>query len=75
MNDTATVINNYADNIEKLGTESENPIFADFATLSAQYWRAYVTAIPSYTANDGYLAEVASYANFIIFNACASVSS
>lgn len=75
MNEAASTIREYANSIELLGRQSANATFADFAALAAQYWRAYVVAFPSYTSKDGYLAEVASYANFIIFNACASVSS
>ncbi|MDO3402845.1 hypothetical protein QWI29_22630 [Mycolicibacterium neoaurum] len=74
MTEAVSTISEYANSIELLGRQSANAVFADFASLAAQYWRAYVVAFSSYTSRDGYLAEVASYANFIIFNACASVS-
>ncbi|BBX89634.1 hypothetical protein H5U98_00300 [Mycolicibacterium boenickei] len=49
-----------ADTIEQLGRDSGNPVFEDFATLSAQYRRGYVMALPTYTQVDNFLAEAAS---------------
>lgn len=72
MDDAASKMLAYADAIQALGTRSGNPILNDFATLSAQYFRAYTNSIPTYTSADSYLSATASYANFIVFNACAA---
>lgn len=56
---TVTMQSN-ADQLQDLGIRSDNPIFQDFATLAAQYRRAYASALPSYTPADNYLASVAS---------------
>lgn len=72
MEDAASKMLAYADAIQALGARSGNPILMDFATLSAQYFRAYTESIPSYTSADSYLSATASYANFIVFNACAA---
>jgi hypothetical protein len=39
-----------ADHLEKLGRRSDNPTLEDFAVLSAQYWRAFALASPTYTS-------------------------
>jgi hypothetical protein len=49
-----------ADELERLGRKSENPIFEDFAILGAQYRRAFVVANATYTSADSYLAETAT---------------
>jgi hypothetical protein len=49
-----------ADELERLGRKSGNPIFEDFATLAAQYRRAFVVANPTYSSADSYLAESAT---------------
>jgi hypothetical protein len=72
MEDAASKMLAYADAIETLGARSGNPTLNDFATLSAQYFRAYTESIPTYTSADSYLSATASYANFVVFNACAA---
>ena len=42
----------FADKLEALGDRSGNPTMQDFAMLSAQYRRAYVRSLPSYTPAD-----------------------
>lgn len=73
MDSAAQEMLRYADDIQRLGEQSGNAILYDFASLAAQYFRAYTHAIPSYTSADSYLSATASYANFIVFNACAAV--
>ncbi len=65
----------FASELEALGMQSENSTLDDFANLSAQYWRAFAEAIPSYTTNDSYLAATASFAYLIAFNACRALES
>ncbi|MGB2923546.1 MAG: hypothetical protein WA944_10230 [Mycobacterium sp.] len=61
INVAATVtMRSNANQLQDLGIRSGNPIFQDFATLAAQYRRAYASALPSYTPADNYLASVAS---------------
>lgn len=72
MDEVAQKITAYADSAETLARASGNPTLQDFAALSAQYWRAFVAAIPTYTVGDGYLSSTAAFANLIIFNACAA---
>lgn len=61
----------YASELDKLGRESNDAVFEDFASLAAQYWRAFTTAIPSYTTADSYLSSAASSIGFVLYNACA----
>lgn len=64
------VMTRLADHIEALGDRSDDATIKDFASLSAQYWRAFVAAIPSYNSADSYLSGAASYINFLVFDAC-----
>ncbi len=64
------VMTSYADKIEELGSTSENATIRDFATLAAQYRRAYVHALPTYTSADSYLARAANRTTSVIFEAC-----
>lgn len=52
------VLTRIADTSEKLGKASANPIVADLAALSAQYGRAFVQGVPTYTSADLYLFNV-----------------
>lgn len=60
----------FADKIQVLGTRSNNPIWQDFATLSAQYRRAYAASIPTYIPVDNYLADSAAHLMFMVNAAC-----
>lgn len=64
------VMKTYADKIEKLGSISSDPTIRDFATLSAQYRRAYAAALPTYNSADAYLARAANRTSSVIFEAC-----
>ncbi|MGW4098424.1 hypothetical protein [Mycobacterium sp. NPDC004974] len=64
------VMRESADTLEKLGQRSDNPVFQDFAQLAAQYRRAYVQAMPTYSATDRYIYDVAIYAVAVNGRAC-----
>jgi hypothetical protein len=69
----APVMTAFADNSEQLGRSSNNPTVQDFATLSAQYRRAIVKALPNYTPADNYLSEVSTLLAMTINPACKAV--
>jgi hypothetical protein len=71
----APVMNQYATKIEQLGKQSDNPVWQDFANLSAQYRRAFVVSLPTYTPTDNHLANAANFASLIVLGACAAVNS
>ena len=64
------VMRKYADTIQALGRRSDNPTLRDFADLSAQYRRAYIQSLLSYTPADNYLAHTATDSTFIVLSAC-----
>ena len=66
-------MNEFADNVEKLGRSSANPTLQDFAVFAAQYRRAYVDALPTYTPADSYLSAVSAKAASVIYDACKAV--
>ncbi len=69
----APVMNAYASKLEQLGRQSDNAVWQDLANLSAQYRRAFVVALPTYTPTDNHLANAANYASTTILGACAAV--
>ena len=69
----APVMNTYASKLEQLGRQSDNAVWQDLANLSAQYRRAFVTSLPTYTPTDNHLANAANYASTTILGACAAV--
>lgn len=69
----APVMNAYASKLEQLGRQSDNAVWQDLANLSAQYRRAFVVALPTYTPTDNHLANAANYVSTTILGACASV--
>ena len=68
------VMNLSANTLEQLGQQSGNPTLQDFATLAAQYRRAFVAAVPTYHAADNHLANAATYVATTILGACSTVS-
>ena len=68
----APVMTAFADKVEQLGQSSKNPTFEDFATLSAQYRRAYVSALPIYTPADNYLVTSSTFIAMSINPACSA---
>ena len=69
----AQVMNAYAGKLEQLARQSDNAVWQDLANLSAQYRRAFVVSLPTYTPPDNHLANAASYASTTILGACAAV--
>lgn len=67
------VLGAYANTVEILGRASNNPTLEDFAALSAQYRRAYIAAVPTYTQADGWLIQVAGYSAKAVNSACKAV--
>ncbi|WP_235718571.1 hypothetical protein, partial [Mycolicibacterium goodii] len=51
----APIMSANADEMERLGQRSGNPVFEDIAELAAQYRRGFVASLPNYTAADSYL--------------------
>ena len=75
VNDAAVpVMSSYANKLEELGRRSGNPTLQDFATLAAQYRRALLVAVPTYTAADNHLANAATYVSTAVLGACSAVS-
>jgi hypothetical protein len=67
------VMSRNADDLEELGRKSSNPTLQDFAVFAAQYRRAYVAALPAYTAADSYLSRASNRASATISEACEAV--
>jgi hypothetical protein len=74
LNDAVvSLMNTFADDVERLGRSSDNPVLDDFAVLAAQYRRAYVLALPSYTSVDNYLANASTNLVKSVYSACKAV--
>lgn len=71
---TGPVMRRFADDLEKLGADSENPVFQDLASFGAVYFRAYVAGLPTYVAADSYLSRAGSRANNVLVAACQAVA-
>lgn len=67
------VMESFATQSQLLGRESDNGVWEDLATLGAQYRRAYVSALPTYTVSDNYLQLAAGSAAGTISGACRAV--
>ncbi len=67
------VMESFATKSQLFGRESDNPVWADIATLSAQYLRAYVSALPTYSVADNYLQLAAGSAAGTISGACRAI--
>lgn len=63
-----------ADEVERVGRESNNPRFEDLAVLGAQYRRALAISLPNYTSKDVYLALSAVNLNRLVLWACKAAS-
>ncbi len=72
---TIPVMQRFADDIQELGLESENPLIQDLATLVAQYRRAYAAALPTYTKADSYLSSTSARAAAVVYQACKAAES
>lgn len=74
IEDVRPIMSANADELERLGRQSRNPVFEDIATLAAQYRRAFVTALPNYTPVDNSLSATATYLVNSVLWACKAVS-
>ncbi len=73
LNDAAApMMSGYADTADRLGRRSANPTFQDFAVLDAQYRRAFVQALPTYTRADAYLTAASIQTGYVVLGACES---
>jgi hypothetical protein len=68
------VMTRFAEAIESTGRRSPNPVIQDFAVLAGQYRRAYVAALPSYTAADSYLATASLRLTSTLYEACQALA-
>lgn len=59
-----------SDVFEKLGSQSSNPVVSDLGALAAQYGRAFVQGIPTYSSADIYLFNVFRHAPGVVNSAC-----
>jgi hypothetical protein len=66
------VMTAFADKAAQLGQSTKNPTFQDFAVLSAQYRRAYLFALPTYTPSDNYLVTSSTFIAMSINPACSA---
>lgn len=64
------VMREFATEIQLLGRDSDDATVADLATLSAQYLRAYASALSTYAPADDYLQVAAGAAGGMITEAC-----
>ncbi|WP_235632174.1 hypothetical protein [Mycolicibacterium rutilum] len=60
----------FADEFERLGMQTSNPVLRDFAMFAAQYRRAHAEALPTYTPADNYLDLTAWRTTSVIYEAC-----
>jgi len=64
------VFQRYADETEKIGQQSPNPIVQDLTVLSTQYRRAYAAALPTYQYVDNNFDLVAERTLAIVYKSC-----
>jgi len=69
----ASTITTFANKADQLSQRSGNAVLSDFAALSAQYYRAFVVAVPNYDSADSYLLGVGANAAATIRTACKAV--
>jgi hypothetical protein len=70
MDEASSAFEASADLIEDIGRSSGNAVLADLSALAAQYRRAYIEAIPTYTSNDAQLANVPTAVSAVVNQAC-----
>jgi hypothetical protein len=71
LNDAvAPMMTAFADQTEAIGRRTQNPVLQDWAMLSAQYRRAFVRTIPTYTPADNYLVSASTYVAQAMNTAC-----
>ena len=72
-NMAARVLSEVADDWDQLGRSSQNPIIEDFLAMGSQYYRAFVTAIPTYVKQDLRLYDVGRHVGLAMKGACQAV--
>jgi hypothetical protein len=70
----ASVMTSNADDLDRMGRKSGNPIVEDIAVLAGQYQRAIAMALPTYTSPDGFLSQSAIFLVKTINLACEAVA-
>jgi len=68
--EVAPIMMRFADQMQAIAAQSSNDIFRDFGNLAAQYRRAYVRALPSYSPTDRHLAATSQRLSGVIEAAC-----
>lgn len=66
------VMLDWAATLDGIGRRSSNGIFEDFLTLAAQYQRAYVQSLPTFTRPDENLYDTSRLAAPMVVSACAA---
>ena len=69
-----SVMTRFADDLEKLGSNSGNAVFQDLASFGVVYFRAYVAGLSTYVSADSYLSRAGSRANNVLVAACQAVA-
>ncbi|QZH66303.1 hypothetical protein [Mycolicibacterium farcinogenes] len=64
------VMETNADDMERLGRGSGNAVWEDLAVFAAQYRRAYIQAVPTYTPKYSHLTVGATHVSTAIYWAC-----
>lgn len=70
LDGTAGQFSAAAGTLEADGRGSGNPVFEDYATLAAQYFRAFAASVPTYAAADRNLGMVGVRLDNLIASAC-----
>jgi hypothetical protein len=63
-------MNQMADTFEQLANKTDNLVLRDFGQLAAQYARAYVQALPTYTSDDYDLYQIARHTATAVARVC-----
>ena len=69
----AKVLGRGSDELDQIGRSSNNLVLEDFLVLSAQYYRAYVNAIPTSIPADEEIYGTAQAAQVSVYSACKTV--
>ena len=69
----STLMFSFADETQRLALQTGNAVWQDIATLSAQYRRAYASALMTYAPADNFLQIAASYLAGSVTEACRAV--
>ncbi len=73
IDQAASRISRFAQEMVELSEQTDNPTWIDFAHLSSQYWQAYVESVPTYRASDNDLSVAAAFLAYIPLQACLAI--